>query len=115
MEVIARSVHIDTREKAIEHRLLSSPTIRVNGVDIDADIKETLCESCGDLCGDSVDCRVWTYQGKEYTVPPVAMIMDAALRIIYGTVSAVEPEAYLMPENLQKYFDALERKNHDAG
>jgi hypothetical protein len=47
--------------------------------------KESLCESCGDLCGDEVDCRVWIYNGKEYNVPPKAMIIDAILREIYGS------------------------------
>ncbi len=46
--------------------------------------KESKCESCGDLCGDDVDCRIWLYQGKEYTSPPPAMIVDAILREVYG-------------------------------
>jgi len=69
-EVIVNKINVNTEELAIKHRFLSSPTIRVNGHDIQMEVKESLCESCGDLCGDEVDCRVWVYQGKEYTVPP---------------------------------------------
>ena len=83
-EVSVRKIHIADEEQARAHRFVSSPTIRVNGRDIQLDVRESLCESCGDLCGDDVDCRVWVYQGKEYTSPPKAMIVDAILRAVYG-------------------------------
>jgi predicted transcriptional regulator YdeE len=83
-EVVVNKIHIDSKEKAIQYRFESSPTIRINGKDIQLEIKESLCESCGDLCGDEVDCRVWVYDGKEYNVPPKAMIIDAILREVYS-------------------------------
>lgn len=113
VEVSVRKIHIQDEEQARTHRFISSPTIRVNGRDIQLDVKESLCESCGDLCGDDVDCRVWVYQGKEYTSPPKAMIVDAILRAVYGGHdgdSEVEPEAYDVPLNLQKFFAAKRAK-----
>ena len=101
---------IDTKEKAIEHKLLSSPTIRINGKDIDIDVKESKCQSCGDVCGDTVDCRVWSYQGIDYTSPPEALIVDAILREMYAPESVVHDSDYIMPANLERFFEALNKK-----
>lgn len=84
VEVILNKINVLSEELARQHKFISSPTIRVNGNDIQIDAKESLCESCGDLCGDEVDCRVWVYQGKEYTIPPKAMIIEAILKEVYG-------------------------------
>jgi hypothetical protein len=98
-EVVVNKVHIDSKEKAIQYRFESSPTIRINGKDMQLEMRESLCESCGDLCGDEVDCRVWVYKGKEYKVPPKAMIIDSILREVYSDKNArlndrVERKAY---------------------
>lgn len=108
-EVVVNKVHIDSEEKAVQYRLESSPTIRVNGKDIQLMTKESLCESCGELCGDEVDCRVWVYNGREYTVPPKAMIVEAVLKEVYGGGlpdggGAPDEKEYRMPENLKKFF-----------
>ena len=104
---------VDSEEKAVQHRFVSSPTIRVNGRDIQLAGKESKCESCGDLCGDHVDCRVWLYQGKEYTSPPPAMIVDAILREVYGQAAATAgvSEPFVLPDNLRKFFRAMREKN----
>lgn len=108
-EMIVNKTLIDTRDKAVAMRLLTSPTIRVNGQDIDTQFKETKCECCGELCGEDVDCRVWTYNGESYTVPPKALIVDAILRSVYGKASGVTQAPYAMPKNLEKYFQAITR------
>lgn len=102
---------IETKEDAIKHAFLASPTIRINGNDIDVNIKESQCKTCGDLCGDDVDCRVWNYQGTEYTVPPKTLIVDALLREVYAPRARVENFDYQLPSNLEKYFDALSKKS----
>jgi hypothetical protein len=109
VDIVVNKIHINSREKAIQHKFLTSPTIRVNGRDIQMEFKESLCESCGDLCDDEVDCRVWVYKGKEYNVPPKAMIVDAILREVYaskGTSSdeEINKEPYNIPENLENFF-----------
>lgn len=112
IEIEINKIHIDHIEKAIKYQFESSPTIRINGRDIQLEVKESLCESCGDVCGDEVDCRVWVYQGKEYTVPPKGMIIDAILREIYsGKSRAVEnkkKEDFKLPENLIRFFVSKE-------
>jgi len=115
-EVVVNKINVTSEELAVKHRFVSSPTIRVNGKDIQMEVKESLCESCGDLCGDEVDCRVWVYQGEEYTVPPKAMIVEGILREVFGgrAESLHEPEnGYVLPENLKRYYEA--RDNQDKG
>lgn len=84
IEVVVNKVNVLSEEQAKEYQFVSSPTIRINGCDIQIEVKESPCESCGDLCGDNVDCRVWKYQGEEYTIPPKSMIIEAILKEIYG-------------------------------
>ena len=110
--VMVNKVNIATRELAIHHRLVSSPTIRVNGNDIAVELCESACEDCGELCGDTVDCRVWAYNGAEYSVPPKELIVNAILREVYNpTQGAPEREPYQPPENLETYFVAKVRKD----
>lgn len=114
-DVIVNKIHVETEELAVKHRFVSSPTIRVNGRDIQVEARESLCESCGDLCGDEVDCRVWIYQGKEYAAPPKAMIIESILKSVYGQQSEKETDAeYVIPENLKRFYAALNAKNMDA-
>jgi len=113
-EVVVNKVNVLTEELAEKYRFVSSPTIRVNGRDIQIEVKESLCESCGDLCGDSVDCRVWVWQGQEYTSPPKAMLIDAILNEVYGPDHNQEEEPeYVMPENLKRFYAAMAQKPRD--
>lgn len=111
-EVIVNKVEINSEELAIAYKFVSSPTIRVNGYDIQMNVKESLCESCGDLCGDEVDCRVWVYAGQEYNVPPKAMIIEAILKAVYGgnTGVPVSEQEYTLPENLRRFYVAMDKK-----
>jgi hypothetical protein len=106
-EVVVSKINVTSEDLALEHKFVSSPTIRVNGHDIQMEVKESLCESCGDLCGEDVDCRVWVYQDREYTVPPKAMIIEAILKEVFGRRDdhAVE-KPYVLPENLKRFYSA---------
>ncbi|MEQ8201110.1 MAG: DUF2703 domain-containing protein [Syntrophomonadaceae bacterium] len=115
VEVKLNKINVDTPELAEKHHFMSSPTIRINGQDIQMDVKETLCESCGDLCGDQVDCRVWVYQGHEYPVPPKGMIIEAILKAVYGgqMQADIPPAPYVMPENLRNFYAAMAGKDEN--
>ncbi|WP_066244350.1 DUF2703 domain-containing protein [Anaerosporomusa subterranea] len=117
VDVTVNKMHVASEEQARQLRFSSSPTIRVNGRDIQMEIRESLCESCGDLCGDEVDCRLWVYQGKEYTVPPKAMIIDAILRDVYGNAeNSISPvEEFIVPDNLKRFFQSKQRKDSEDG
>lgn len=111
-EVIVNKINVTTEELAIKHRFVSSPTIRVNGRDIQMELRERLCDSCGDLCGDEVDCRVWVYNGEEYTIPPKGLIIEGILESVYGGEKATSEETeYKLPENLKRFYAAMNEKN----
>lgn len=80
VQVVINKVHVANEELAKQHKFISSPTIRVNGRDIQADVRESRCESCGE----DVHCRVWVHQGKEFSAPPKTMIIEAILKAVYG-------------------------------
>lgn len=110
-ELIVNKTNINTEELAIKHQFISSPTIRVNGRDIDLSGKETNCKDCGDLCGDDVDCRVWEYEGREYDVPPKALIINAILKEVYSSKDrATEQGQYELPENLKRFFRGIKKR-----
>ena len=104
-----RETVVQTAEEAKARALLSSPTIRINGRDIDQDIRESECGSCGDLTDNdtSVDCREWHYRGQVYSAAPlpflVEALMDAMLKLDETPPLTPEPLAEL-PANLQRYF-----------
>lgn len=101
---------IQSEEQARQYQFVSSPTIRVNGMDIALETYESQCDSCGDLCScdGGVSCRVWRYRGEEYTEAPVGLIVEAILAAMYsdsvGTVSASNAYAGV-PDNLKQFFN----------
>ena len=86
VEVEVDKILVSSDEQARALRFVSSPTIRVDGRDVALELRESSCgsEACTDGCGDHIACRVWVYRGQEYTEPPVAMIVDAILKRVYG-------------------------------
>ena len=109
IELRHRQIVIQTPQEAKARAFVSSPTIRINGRDIEQDIRESLCESCGDLTENNtlVDCREWHYRGKVYSAAPLPLlvetIMAAMLNMEMPPVVPAPIEA--LPENLQRYFD----------
>lgn len=103
-----RKVLVDSEEKALEHRFLSSPTIRVNGQDVALGTKESRCGSCSDVAGASTDCRVWVYEGREYTEAPERLLVDAILRA--ADSPAVPEDDPGSPEGRQKSRPAVEAR-----
>ena len=105
--VALNKTHISSMDLAIANRFLSSPTIRVNGKDISLEVTESDCTDCGDICGDSVDCRTWTYQGEQYDVPPKEMIVRAILSEVFSPSKDCETGdvEYRLPDNLRTFFN----------
>ncbi|MGI9953341.1 DUF2703 domain-containing protein [Moorellaceae bacterium AZ2] len=113
IKVNLKKIHVQTEEQALALGFVSSPTIRINGRDIQLDVRESLCESCGDLCGEDVDCRVWVYQGKEYTEAPKGMIIEAILKHVYGggmEAPAKRETLTELPANLKRFFAAKRKR-----
>jgi Domain of unknown function (DUF2703) len=110
--VSVRKTLVVSVEQARALGFVSSPTIRVNGKDIALELRESSCAECGEACGcdGSIDCRVWVWQGQEYTQAPPAMIVDAILREVYSGVGAASaPVPGAPPDNLERFFAGKEQ------
>ncbi len=79
---------IDSEEKAKKYKFVGSPTIRINGKDIQKEISKSRCLPCEELaehtkratefvkreCG--CGCRTYVYKGKQYPYPPKGLIRE---------------------------------------
>ena len=115
VEVTLQKIHVQTEEQSLALGFVSSPTIRINGQDIQAvrgspmDVKESACGCGSALCGQEIDCRDWVHQGEEYDTPPIALIVDAILREVYGPVDRTgetTSPVTEVPNNLKNFFAA---------
>lgn len=120
-DVRLRKILVDSEQKALELGFISSPTIRVNGRDIATELKESVCDSCGEACGNGAEilCRDWIHDGEFHTVAPVSLIVDAILSTVYG--GQIPPEAskggerpMMVPDNLKKFFVVKQEKRSSA-
>ena len=114
VEVTLNKIHVTSEEQAVALRFLVSPTIRVNGRDIQMDFRESLCESCGSLCEceGGVTCREWEYQGQWYTAPPKGLVIEAILKEVYGSAGGSRDEFQKVeeaPDNLKRFFSGLSK------
>lgn len=109
IELRHNEIVVQTTAEAKANALLTSPTIRLNGRDIAQDIRESACESCGDLTNNtSVDCREWNYRGKVFPAVPLPLLIEAimvAMQNIDDLPLVVPAPLEELPENLQRYFD----------
>lgn len=111
--VTLNKIEITGEEIAARHRFLSSPTIRVNGRDLCLEIRENPCGPCSGLAGTSTLCRLFVCEGKEYEVPPKAMLADALLKAAFSATAQTAPEGpYELPENLRRFFAGRKQKKN---
>ena len=101
---------IATKQDAVKHRFLSSPTIRINGRDICDKVQESDCGCCGEISGTQVDCRTFEYNGKLYNIPPKAMLAEAILKYAFTAETDSRQTKYQLPKNLEKFFEGKEKK-----
>jgi hypothetical protein len=91
---------------------VSSPTIRIDGVDIAGELVESACDSCSEscACNGGVDCRDWVWQGQRSQEPPLGLIVEAIMRHAGGTgprsATLSPPGSGTVPANLRQYFAA---------
>jgi hypothetical protein len=99
---------IASEEQARQYRFVASPTVRINGKDIVFETLESRCDSCTDLCGcdEGTSCRIWPYQGEEYTEAPVGLVVEALLYEINDSARAAGGASAFegVPENLRRFF-----------
>ena len=100
--------------EGLAHELgfVTSPTIRIAGVDIAGELVESACDACSEACAcdGAVACRDWIYRGERSTEPPLGLIVEAILRhAVEGGLSAAQgarPKGRRLPKNLRRYFGA---------
>ena len=88
-----KEILIDTKAKAKKYGFVGSPTIRINGEDIQKIVEKARCLPCEKLaeltkkktpfvkkeCYKS-GCRVYSYKAKQYSYPPKGLIKEALNR-----------------------------------
>ena len=119
--ITVREIHVSTLEAAEATQLAVSPTIRIDGRDIQPDYLENTCESCGDLCeceGD-VDCRLWQYRGKEHSTAPVGLLVESLVHAVAATGTQPneprESRANELSANVREFFEGSGSDESDCG
>lgn len=105
VDVAVRTTVVRTLEQAEALGFVASPTIRVDGRDIALQTKESPC-GCGDAAGTCTDCRVWIYRGREHTVAPEEMIVEAILAAAASPAPTPASAPAPVPENIRRYLAA---------
>ena len=90
---VLHHIHIQNEGQAAAAKFLISPTIRLNGYDLQPDWKATVCEQCEGLCGagKEVRCREWWYRGSWYSSPPKGLLFKAILEKVYDRNLSTSP------------------------
>lgn len=109
------SVLVNTAKKAKRYQFESSPTIRVNGVDICPSVEENDCVCCSDMSDAAVTCRVFPFNDTYYEVPPTDMIVRGIMEVVLRDQRPVDPaKPYVLPENLKKFYKGVKEKKGKA-
>ena len=89
IEAEVEEILIDSEEKAKKYQFVGSPTIRINGKDIQEDVSKDRCLPCEESAKRtekatefikqecSCGCRIYFYRSKQYPYPPKEMIKEA--------------------------------------
>jgi NAD-dependent dihydropyrimidine dehydrogenase PreA subunit len=105
-------IKVETAEIAQKYKFLSSPTIRVNGLDICQSVAENSCGCCSEISGTDVDCRVFAYNGQTYEVPPKEMLAQAILQAVFGQKeTGCSCGDYVLPDNLKTFYEGKSGKS----
>jgi hypothetical protein len=89
-ELTVNKIRITSDIEAEKLNVIRSPTIRINGIDIEeilggkTEVTESCCPDCSRVCCDSLPgttgggdkCRTFGYKGKTYNSPPKEMIKE---------------------------------------
>lgn len=94
--ITTNKIKIKSDKEAKKYDFVRSPTIRINGIDIEKiltgklEIKDNYCRACADICnercseatGGGTQCRVIEYKGQTYESAPKEMIKDAIRKVL---------------------------------
>lgn len=122
-DVERRDILVTSAEHAAAEGFVASPTVRVDGVDIQPEAHQSRCDTCGDLCGcaDGVDCRLWAWDGALHASPPVALLVERIMAHAAGRAPAVAGDAAASDAGVRAFFAAggvgsePQKESADAG
>jgi hypothetical protein len=106
--------HVTSEAEALALGFEISPTIRVNGRDIQLDWHASPCAPCTQLAGshEAVDCRIWQWQGEEHASAPVAMIAEAIRQAVAEpTTPGQDARPERLTEPLRRFFSGTGESN----
>jgi hypothetical protein len=101
-EISLRKIQIDTLEQAVALGFQNSPTIRVNGREVELSYSRKECPSCGENGLGETSCRLWNFQGTGYQYLPKALLVGAILREIFEQDGS--PERKTAPTTMKNFF-----------
>ena len=119
VDVSVRKVHVETEAAARETELEVSPTVRIDGRDVQPTYTTSACECApsNDCCEDRetadddpvVSCRDWRYRGETHSTPPFAFLVEELLRAALTATASIPSgeslEQYQLTENLRRFFE----------
>lgn len=109
VNVEIKKIHVQSESQAKELGFVSSPTIRVNGRDLQFETKENYCAPCSQISGTETNCRVWNFQGRDYNAAPKPLIIEGILREVYNGSQREGAEASKITRdftNIERFFAA---------
>lgn len=116
--VEVRDVHVSDEAAAEATHLPASPTVRIDGRDVQPDYAVGSCEDCADLSEcDDVDCRVWTWRGREHDVPPVDLLVRALVGALHrraGDDADPGPAYGVSPAVRELYGESRDESEEDG-
>ena len=74
LDAEVEEILIDSDAKAKKHKFVGSPTVRINGKDIQETVTKDLCKPCSGMTDACTTCRTYMFKGKTYNYPPKEMI-----------------------------------------
>lgn len=87
-QITVNKIKILSDKEAEKYEFKSSPTIRINGKDIEEiitgklEIKENYCSSCSEVCCGEPNCRTFEYNGTISDSIPKEMIKEAIMIVL---------------------------------
>ena len=57
-------IHMSSKNLALKYRFQSSPTIRIDNIDLFETITENSCGCCSEISGHATDCRTFEEDGQ---------------------------------------------------
>ena len=97
-------IHMSTKDLALKYRFQSSPTIRINNFDLFETLTENECACCSEISGHATDCRTFEEDGQTVNAPSVKLLTEKILLYILNKPKQKDIKPYVLPENLESFY-----------